>query len=379
MTAENLSYGRVVSGTTGGGFAADSLDVRPRKEVTAPPRPSQKDGAAHRADTSRTASPAVVKAAPVTRRPSAALHGPETGVAVPPATAVRSILAADSLHDGAADSLIYIGRDSLPSAAADSLVVAADTLFREVEAPVIFGNRSLVVGEQLPVTLRTPSLVGQPLFQGFVLMVAFSFALVINKFLPDVKALLGGIFTHHTSGERLSPGSNNNNLMRLLDASAWVGALMTGAAVVRFFGEWVPQEVGALLDGGAALAVTLAVPIVLVGVHLFQYVTLRATGEVLLCRDFISQLWQLKRICFSLFVIFCTPPLLLYMFVPSGSGRWLLVVMAFMLSTALFVYVKETISLFLSKKISILHWFLYLCTVELFPVSLLWLLALKKL
>ena len=38
-----------------------------------------------------------------------------------------------------------------------------------------------------------------------------------------------------------------------------------------------------------------------------------------------------------------------------------------------FLYLKESLNLFISKKISILHWFLYLCTVEIFPVSLLWL------
>ena len=36
---------------------------------------------------------------------------------------------------------------------------------------------------------------------------------------------------------------------------------------------------------------------------------------------------------------------------------------------------QGTLNLFLSKKISILHWILYLCTVEIFPISLIGLLA----
>ncbi|EKC70870.1 hypothetical protein LEA_07560, partial [human gut metagenome] len=39
----------------------------------------------------------------------------------------------------------------------------------------------------------------------------------------------------------------------------------------------------------------------------------------------------------------------------------------------LLLYLKESLMLFLSKKISILHWFLYLCAVEIFPVSFVWL------
>lgn len=287
----------------------------------------------------------------------------------------------DSLANAPADTLLYYNRgemwwlsDLLPEAP-----LPVDSLLREVEAPVVFGEHSVAVEGCMMQPARVPALTEQPLFQGFVLFLAFVFALIINKFLPDVKALLGSVFTYHNAGERLSPGSNNNNVIRLLDDSAWVGALMVGAAVVRFCGDYVPQEVGSLLNGATALVVMLAVLAALVVVHLFQYLTLRATGEVLLCQNFITQLWQVKRICFSLFVISVTPPLLLYMFAPDASARWLLAVMVLMSLTALFVYVRETIGLFLSKKISILHWFLYLCTVELFPISLLWLLVVKKL
>lgn len=45
-----------------------------------------------------------------------------------------------------------------------------------------------------------------------------------------------------------------------------------------------------------------------------------------------------------------------------------------MIVTAI-LYLREVLNLFISKKVSILHWILYLCIVEVFPVSLLWLLV----
>jgi len=61
----------------------------------------------------------------------------------------------------------------------------------------------------------------------------------------------------------------------------------------------------------------------------------------------------------------------------QGTGGVWFCIIAVELAAAAALYLKETLNLFLSKKVSILHWFLYLCTVEVFPVSLLWLLAVR--
>ena len=53
---------------------------------------------------------------------------------------------------------------------------------------------------------------------------------------------------------------------------------------------------------------------------------------------------------------------------------WFCIIVIELLATV-FLYLRETLNLFLSKKISILHWILYLCTVEIFPISLIGLLA----
>ena len=53
---------------------------------------------------------------------------------------------------------------------------------------------------------------------------------------------------------------------------------------------------------------------------------------------------------------------------PATIGFW---GMAVCMLTALIIFVKETFFFFVSQKISILHWILYLCALEIFPLSLL--------
>ena len=61
----------------------------------------------------------------------------------------------------------------------------------------------------------------------------------------------------------------------------------------------------------------------------------------------------------------------------AGYQIWMNVGLVAIAATLL-LYAKESIELFISKKVSILHWILYLCTVELFPVSLIVLTAIRE-
>lgn len=90
-------------------------------------------------------------------------------------------------------------------------------------------------------------------------------------------------------------------------------------------------------------------------------------------QPFVSQLMLLRRTYFALAVIVTSPALLLFALCPRGTGNVWFTVITIELAMTAFLYLKESLNLFISKKISILHWFLYLCAVEIFPVSLLWL------
>ena len=76
-------------------------------------------------------------------------------------------------------------------------------------------------------------------------------------------------------------------------------------------------------------------------------------------------------------MIVISPALLLFALCPrSTGGLWFCIIVIELIITV-GLYLRETLNLFIAKKISILHWFLYLCTVEIFPISLLWLLTVR--
>ena len=102
---------------------------------------------------------------------------------------------------------------------------------------------------------------------------------------------------------------------------------------------------------------------------IFQRGVVRLAGAVTLSQPFVSQLMLLKRTYFTLGVIVTVPALLLFALCPRGTGDvWFCIIVIELLATV-FLYLRETLNLFLSKKISILHWILYLCTIEIAPVA----------
>ena len=155
------------------------------------------------------------------------------------------------------------------------------------------------------------------------------------------------------------------------------GLLFLGVAAVKYSDTLMPGRLAASIPQGAALVFSLLVSLASLGIAAYQTIAVRLAGALTHSQPFIAQLMLLKRTCFALGMILISPPLLLFALCPQGTGGVWFCIIAVELAAAAVLYLKETLNLFLSKKVSILHWFLYLCTVEVFPVSLLWLLAVR--
>ena len=110
------------------------------------------------------------------------------------------------------------------------------------------------------------------------------------------------------------------------------------------------------------------------GVGWVMRLVLRRVCCVLVAEGFMARRRFLRRAYVALAVIVTAPVLLLFALCPRNTGDvWFLIITIELAVTAV-LYLRESLHLFISKKISILHWILYLCTVEIFPVSLVWLL-----
>ncbi len=286
----------------------------------------------------------------------------------------------------AADSAGFAPADSTftDAAPADSLAAlfplasagpATPSVWRDTTSTAVFGVQS-VVAEPTRIPLAPPpSLTDNAGFQGFVLLLAVTYAMLLYRNLGDVRTLLGRISRDTASGERLSEDPGGSGYSRFLHIATTIGLLFMGVAVVKYSDTLMPGQSVETIPHGAVLFMSLLVTLAWMGVAIYQAIVVRLAGAITLTQPFISQLVLLKRTYFSLSVIVTSPALLLFALCPRGTGGVWFCVVAIELIAVSALYLRETLNLFLSKKVSILHWFLYLCTVEVFPISLLWLLA----
>ena len=307
---------------------------------------------------------------------------------VPDSTAFAGI--ADSIPAPAADS-IRLAADSI-GLAADSIGLApADTLFfadfrtaetetpfvwRDTTAAALFGEASVTVQPPQMQTAPPASLTENAAFQSFVLLLAAIYAMLLYRNLGDVRTLLDRISRDTATGQRLSEEPGGSGFSRFLNIATTIGMLFMGVMAVKYGDSLMPSQLETL-SHGAVLALSLLATAACYGVVLYQMTVVRLTGAVTLSQPFISQLVLLKRTYFSLGVIVTSPALLLFALCPRGTGNVWFCIIIIELAVTAGLYLRETLNLFIAKKISILHWFLYLCTVEIFPISLLWLLTVR--
>ena len=210
-----------------------------------------------------------------------------------------------------------------------------------------------------------------------MLLLAATYAMLLYRNLGDVRTLLGRISRDAATGKRFSEDPGGSGYSRFLNIATAIGLLFLGVAAVKYGDTLMPGRLTASIPQGAALIFSLLVSLASLGIAAYQTIAVRLAGALTLSQPFIAQLMLLKRTCFALGMILISPPLLLFALCPQGTGGVWFCIIAVELAAAAALYLKETLNLFLSKKVSILHWFLYLCTVEVFPVSLLWLLAVR--
>lgn len=107
----------------------------------------------------------------------------------------------------------------------------------------------------------------------------------------------------------------------------------------------------------------------------YQNGMLAVAGAVTVSRPLTSALSRAKSIYFRLTTLMLTPVLLLWVLASAGRNAVLESVILLEVLFVTVVFLRETFLLFISKKLSIYHWILYLCTIEAFPLSLICLLA----
>lgn len=337
---------------------------------------------------------------------------PETQAAIAPQSSAALQAAPDSLvSDGSvpvpgarfsaetsmpADSLLPTSlhpADSLPQA--DSLVSTAappaafrnplfprlepapagdpQPRYREASPAEVFGEHAVqVLPSAVAAAPRDP--LATPAYGGAALLLLLLYATLLYRHFGDARRLAGRLQRDRSTEKRLYEDAGSS-YVRFLTICCTLGLFAAALAVVRFAAPLLPPAfVGGWPRTAAALA-ALGVAAALALSLLYQRGVTFAVGVLTYSKPLIERLWLVKRHAAAVLTVAVTPPILLFLLLPPGSGKGWLWVIFIELSVLSVLYLRETLLLFLAKKVSILHWFLYLCVVEIFPLSLWILLA----
>lgn len=116
---------------------------------------------------------------------------------------------------------------------------------------------------------------------------------------------------------------------------------------------------------------------VLVVVWLYKRIVMGIIAGLTGNSALIEKIDIFNRLCFTTSSLFLAPTAVLTGLADPWQEPWLILVQFILLILLVLFYTIKSFSFFLSRKISILQWILYLCAVEIFPVSFFVLFAMR--
>ncbi|MBR4995667.1 MAG: DUF4271 domain-containing protein [Alistipes sp.] len=213
-------------------------------------------------------------------------------------------------------------------------------------------------------------------FSLLVIGVFVAYLFCLYRYFDDVVALMHSVFRRGVIlSEKVIERRRSEIFYGFLGKLFLLGVAFVG--LLSFAWVYSGRGVGVGVEQYTAL---YALPVsigVFLAVVVAQSIVMSIIGLVTASFSMVSALIRIRLIYFVLSTVMALPILLVAM-MGSGSGydMWMRAGLC-MAGIALLLYARESAELFISKKVSILHWFLYLCAVEILPLSLVWQIAIR--
>jgi hypothetical protein len=230
-----------------------------------------------------------------------------------------------------------------------------------------------VVAEPRPVAGRPDG--NRLILDGLLLLLFCVYCLLIYRCRPVVAALFNAVsIKGHLNQLAEDQSVSFRSFLRSANAAALLGVLAAGLKAAL---EWQEHDPGSFLP--APWVPYLALVGVGIGAALWIYKRLVGGMIALLSADAetVGKISLFHRILFAGSGLVFIPLVLLLGTEDVLRHKYLLFISLAVPAGLLFYALTKSFSFFLARKISILQWFLYLCAVEIVPISFFVLLALR--
>jgi hypothetical protein len=264
--------------------------------------------------------------------------------------------------------------DTLAQLLADTLVSPPPSIW---DAEGVYGAWSEPLATPFVEVVATPQppLTGNPWFQIIGLAVVCLYLLVIYYYRGQALVCLKAMFTLKI--ERRF-GSEHGHLYNKFIASAVTFCSLTLAiALSKVISVWVSPGAVEWLGQWAMPLICFMLWAMVAVIMTVQWGLLNVAGNFTFSGEFTDAITEIKNTHLSTATLFVTPPVLLWSGINpvwDSAMMWSAAAVAGMLVIS---FVFRTFLLFVGQKVSLLVWILYLCTVEIFPVALVWTLVVK--
>lgn len=241
-------------------------------------------------------------------------------------------------------------------------------LYNGVTATDVFGSESALALAELSPELYGPAILGG-WYQGLSLCVALIFLVCVAKYLRFMVSFLlsaAGVKLSSRASVHINPAEQTNIEIIMLTVSV----LFIPLACVRAFTLYMPEVFDGIEAASAVWSVGKWWFLAIVFIFLGEFVALQIIGFISERRRFCIHLLHTKLMNMCVGIAAILPVGLVFLLSPDPLARTAFSIMAIECLILLIIFVKETFLLFVSEKISILHWILYLCALEIFPASL---------
>ncbi|MFI3292170.1 MAG: DUF4271 domain-containing protein [Rikenellaceae bacterium] len=267
------------------------------------------------------------------------------------ADSLRQVFVADSLHR------VYVA-DSLATAR----LVAERTIFGDEASLAVATRRVAQIAEG-----GVESLSSNMTF----LILAVVFLLTYLLWLPHILRN-GSIRWSQFKRHRDTRGDVGGNVlgrqrMGVLFVAWSLFMVLFPMIVVRAVAQFYPVE----LDFSGSMWISWAVVAVMC-MAIYGWAMLSVGGYLSLNVEFVEKILYAKRQFMVLCSLFASPLFIISSLANYNQGEWVMQMALLVGVIFVLIYLRQSFLLFVRQNFSILHWFLYLCGVEILPLTFVW-------
>ena len=237
-----------------------------------------------------------------------------------------------------------------------------------IPAKELFGAQSQLAEKVVDNSISGISSLGGG-YQVATAIAALLFIFILVRYFDLFVQLVISAFSFQSNNsdfQLFSREAKNIEIVTSLTGSILLALLVMRLSVMRwsapFLGVGPDTSVWAL--GGMTL---VGIITLVLGERLLLYVIGFLSDKSNAC----TAIWHTKLLYFSWVMVLLAPLLILVLLTEGLVAQIALYLSVAVCSLSLILFIKETFLLFRTQRFSIFHWILYLCALEIFPLSLL--------